>query len=168
MSSEIGLFWARNWNCCRLSVKIISLTLIQRQLSPSGQERRVLYDPFLNKEKKIAANFQNTSPVISYISILVLCARGTILETMSCSQELCFPMRVNKWLQKGGVEKKDYASGKVCSLNYISPAKVQPFWLFMHNRIISFEIQYEITSTTLDKGRIVNLLPSKSDNGGKT
>lgn len=40
------------------------------QLSPSGEDRKMLYDSFLNREKEIAANFQNTSPAISYISIL--------------------------------------------------------------------------------------------------
>lgn len=36
-------------------------------------------------------------------------------------------MRANKWLQEQEVDRKNYASGRVFSLNYILTAEVQAF-----------------------------------------
>lgn len=46
---------------------------------------------------------------------------------MSCSQEPSFPIRANKWLQEEKVDRKDCASGRVCSLNYYLTAEGQTF-----------------------------------------
>lgn len=102
------------------------------QLSPSGQVRRKLYDPFLNREKKIAASFQILHlppPTFPFWYTLpqLLYARDAIQETISCSQEPSFLVRANKWLQEQEVDRKNYASGRVCSLNYILTAEVQAF-----------------------------------------
>lgn len=149
------------------------------QLSPSGQDRKMHYDSFLNREKDTAANFQNISPAISHISIPVPPATATLSQRWHPgSNELLTgaffsheseQMALGREGGKEGLCKWQGLQSKLLPDSRgpdLSGAR-QKLQLFMHNRFFSFEMQSELIRVVLYKKSFVNLFPQNYSSAGK-